>query len=215
MSFKDEYLSNKPKQCILTLNFLSCNNYTIFAQCVATELFAVKKKEEIKRKTPVPVETALFHEGGFNAHIERCRNSRKNKKDLIKRLTSTDGTWAPGHTIVKPFSFDKKNKKHKKVIRPEYKPKSRMEAYYGSVNVEAFRSTPTYTTKTKATTRRKKKMKTTKKKGLKKGVQKGVKVIKKKKRLKKKKKKTVLAANEKEKSETKSSNVDLQSYYTT
>ena len=162
----------------------------------------------------------MFHEGGFNAHIERCRNSRKNKKDLIKRLTSTDGTWAPGHTIVKPFSFDKKNKKHKKVIRPEYKPKSRMEAYYGSVNVEAFRSTPTYTTKTKATTRKKKKMKktkTTKKKGLKKGVQKGVKVIKKKKRLKKKKKKTVLAAteNEKEKSETKSSNVDLQSYYTT
>ena len=181
-----------------------------------SELFAVKKKEEIKRKTPVPVETALFHEGGFNAHIERCRNSRKNKKDLIKRLTSTDGTWAPGHTIVKPFSFDKKNKKHKKVIRPEYKPKSRMEAYYGSVNVEAFRSTPTYTTKTKATTRKKKKMKKTKKKGLKKSVQKGVKV-KKKKRLKKKKKKTVSAAleNEKEKSETKSSNVDLQSYYTT
>ena len=138
---------------------------------------------------------------------------------MIKRLTSTDGTWAPGHTIVKPFSFDKKNKKHKKVIRPEYKPKSRMEAYYGSVNVEAFRSTPTYTTKTKATTRRKKKMKTTKKKGLKKSVQKGVKVIKKKKRLKKKKKKTVsvsaVTSEKKEKSETKSSNVDLQSYYTT
>jgi hypothetical protein len=67
-----------------------------------------QKLQEKKRKTPVPVETELFHQGGFNAHIEKMRQSRNNKKKLLKKATSTSGTWAPGHTIVKPFSFDKR-----------------------------------------------------------------------------------------------------------
>jgi hypothetical protein len=67
--------------------------------------FQMKKMEEKKRKQPIPIMTELFHESGFNAHIERCRASRIEKEKLQKKATSTHGTWAPGHTIVKQFSF--------------------------------------------------------------------------------------------------------------
>ena len=64
-----------------------------------------QKLEKKKLKVPVPVQTELFHEEGFNAHVERYKNSRQQKEKQL--LASTTGTWAPGHTIVKPFSFDK------------------------------------------------------------------------------------------------------------
>ena len=71
----------------------------------------IKQMKEKKKKQAIPMTTELFHEGGFNAHIERCRGSRLEKKMLQKKATSTSGTWAPGHTIVQPFSFEARTTK--------------------------------------------------------------------------------------------------------
>ena len=71
----------------------------------------IKQMKEKKKKHAIPMTTELFHEGGFNAHIERCRGSRLEKKMLQKKVTSTSGTWAPGHTIVQPFSFEARTTK--------------------------------------------------------------------------------------------------------
>ena len=73
-----------------------------------------RKSQELKEnklkqqqlKEPVPVLTEIFHEGGFNNHVERYKSSRIQKKKRLLQASSTKGTWAPGHTIVKPFSFD-------------------------------------------------------------------------------------------------------------
>ena len=85
-----------------TQNIQSTMVGTFSTKLKGKELIQKKLK---KKKVPLPVRTDLFHEGGFNAHIERYKHSREQKEKEL--LQSTTGTWAPGHTIVKPFSFDK------------------------------------------------------------------------------------------------------------
>ena len=55
---------------------------------------------------PVPVLTEIYHQGGFDKHIERQKEVRRRKAEQEKKFRKFK--WAPGHTIMQPFSFDKR-----------------------------------------------------------------------------------------------------------
>lgn len=56
---------------------------------------------------PVPVLTEVYHQGGFDKHIERQREVRRRKAQQEQKFRKFK--WAPGHTIAQPFSFDRRD----------------------------------------------------------------------------------------------------------
>ena len=106
------------------------------------------KKEESKKASsqmslPVPVLTEVYHQGGFDKHIERQKEVRRRKAQLERKFRKFK--WAPGHTITKPFSFESRQKKSRSAAeksirkrRPD-QPKSRISGYFGSLDLESAR----------------------------------------------------------------------------
>ncbi len=68
---------------------------------------AAATQQGIENKLPVPVVTELYHEAAFQKHLERNQEVRRRKAEQERQYSTSQ--WAPGHTIVKPFSFDSRH----------------------------------------------------------------------------------------------------------
>ena len=91
---------------------------------------------------PVPVLTEVYHQGGFDKHIERQKEVRRRKAQLENKFRKFK--WAPGHTIAQPFSFEARNNNRSSAGRASRRrrcdrPKSRISGYYGSLDLESAR----------------------------------------------------------------------------
>jgi hypothetical protein len=92
---------------------------------------------------PVPVLTEVYHQGGFDKHIERQKEVRRRKAQLENKFRKFK--WAPGHTITQPFSFEARCSNASAAAaranrtRRSNQPKSRISGYYGSLDLESAR----------------------------------------------------------------------------